>query len=308
MIRIKNTDQNPLVSICIPTYNGEKYILEAIQSAVIQTYRPLEIVVSDDDSQDDTLKIIENFKTKTDIPITIYPHQPAGIGANWNHCIEKSNGDYIKFLFQDDVLMPDCVEKMVKYALNNQNIGLVYCKRDFIYNHSDENHKNWILKYGNLHVYWHNFQVENGQSISGQIFLKNKNLFQSPENKFGEPSAVLINKKVFANVGLFSTKLKQVLDIEFWNRLLKFWDVVYIEQPLIKFRLHEQQTTAINKKNKLNEWKDFYDMMYQTVFFNLSWHNKKYVLKRLNQFWYLIFSFEKKVFNKIRKFRFSNNN
>ena len=58
-----------LVSICIPTYNGAAYILEAMDSAIIQTYPNLEIIVSDDASKDETLHIIEGYKAKTKIPI-----------------------------------------------------------------------------------------------------------------------------------------------------------------------------------------------------------------------------------------------
>ena len=85
-----------LVSICIPTYNGEAYLAEALQSAIAQTYRPLEIIVSDDASKDRTLDIVKEFQTKTDIPFYVYHHQPAGIGANWNNCVSHANGEYIK--------------------------------------------------------------------------------------------------------------------------------------------------------------------------------------------------------------------
>ena len=87
---------NPLVSICIPTYNGAKFIAEAMDSAIKQTYSNLEIVVSDDDSKDETLSIIEAYKTKTSIPVSIYNHEPNGIGANWNNCLNKSKGDYVR--------------------------------------------------------------------------------------------------------------------------------------------------------------------------------------------------------------------
>ena len=106
----------PLVSICIPTYNGAKFIKEAMDSAIAQTYANLEIIVSDDASKDGTLSIIESYKNKTLIPIHIYNHNPEGIGANWNHSVSKAQGDYIKFLFQDDILEPTCIERMMQLA------------------------------------------------------------------------------------------------------------------------------------------------------------------------------------------------
>ena len=72
-----------------------------MNSAISQTYPNLEIIVSDDASIDSTLEIVTSYRDKTEIPIHIYNHQPSSIGANWNNCIKKANGVYMKFLFQD---------------------------------------------------------------------------------------------------------------------------------------------------------------------------------------------------------------
>jgi glycosyltransferase involved in cell wall biosynthesis len=153
----------PLVSICIPTYNGQKFIAEAMDVAIKQTYRPLEIVVSEDASKDATLEIIKSFQNKTDIPIHIFTHKPSGIGANWNNCIVNSNGEYIKFLFQDDTIESNCIEKMVKYAVKSNNIGLVYSKRNFIYNENDKKNIEWVKLYENLHLSWHKNNIVDGR-------------------------------------------------------------------------------------------------------------------------------------------------
>ena len=85
------TENKPLVSICIPTFNGEAYLEECLHSAINQTYKNIEIIVSDDASKDRTLQIINEITSKTDIPIFIFKHQPNGIGANWNNCIKNAN-------------------------------------------------------------------------------------------------------------------------------------------------------------------------------------------------------------------------
>ena len=104
----------PLVSICIPIYNGEAFLAEALASVKTQTYPNLEVVVSDDRSSDASLALVEKFQQEVDLPVRIFTHEPQGIGANWNHCVAKAKGQYIKFLFQDDVLLPTCVEQMVE--------------------------------------------------------------------------------------------------------------------------------------------------------------------------------------------------
>lgn len=268
----------PLVSICIPTYNGQKFISEAMDSAIKQTYRPLEIVVSDDASKDATLEMVKSFLNKTDIPIHIFAHKPSGIGANWNHCIKKSKGEYIKFLFQDDVLAPSCIEKMMGIAVTNKNVGMVYSKRDFLFDSNDVKSKEWIQLYGNLHLSWKKKSIINGEITKGTDLLKDENLLNFPENKIGEPTAVLLKKEVFDTVGLFSEVLKQTLDIEFWYRLMKKYDVVYIDEKLLSFRLHNNQATSVNAKNELNESKSFYYSIY------------------IKLFWYLCFKTQKKLF------------
>lgn len=259
---------HPLVSICIPTYNGEKYIEEALNSAINQTYNNLEIIISDDASVDRTIEIINRFKNLTSIPFYIYYHIPSGIGANWNNCVKNSNGKYIKFLFQDDMLLPTCVEEMVQLAEIHSNIGIVYCKRNFIYDKKDTFSIEWINSFTNLHTSWKELLVKEGVT-SGKKCLKDEYLFHSPKNKFGEPTAVLINKKVFNKIGYFNENLKQTLDIEFWWRVLNYFDVGFVDKNLIMFRLHSEQATQKNVSNQMNELKKLSEFCYDKLFWRL---------------------------------------
>lgn len=274
----------PLVSICIPTYNGQKFIAEAMDAAIKQTYRPLEIVVSDDASKDATLEIIKSFQNKTDIPIHVFTHKPSGIGANWNNCIVNSNGEYIKFLFQDDTIESNCIEKMIKYAVKSNKIGLVYSKRNFIYNENDKKNIEWVKLYENLHLSWHKNNIVDGKINKGVDLLKDDSLLSFPENKIGEPTAVLLKKEVFKKVGYFSENLRQTLDIEFWYRLMKHYDIIFIDAKLVSFRLHDSQATAINSKKYLNEHNQLRNSLYNSLFWYLSFKNKKDFFLKFNTF------------------------
>jgi glycosyltransferase involved in cell wall biosynthesis len=259
---------NPLVSICIPTYNGEKYIEEALNSAINQTYTNLEIIISDDASADNTIEIITKYKTLTQIPIYIYDHKPNGIGANWNNCVKKANGKYIKFLFQDDALLPTCIEEMVQLAETSNTIGLVYCKRDFIYDKKDNYSIEWIKNCGILHASWKNIQTKEGV-LKGKKYLKDEYLLHAPKNKFGEPTAVLLDKKVFEKIGYFNENLKQALDIEFWWRVLNCFDAGFVDKDLILFRLHSEQATQKNSNNQINELEKLSKFCYDKLFWKL---------------------------------------
>lgn len=270
----------PLVSICIPTYNGAKYMAEAMDSAIAQTYDNLEIIVSDDASKDDTLKIIESYKDKTDIPIFIHHHKPNSIGANWNNTIRKAKGTYIKFLFQDDVLMLTCIERMVLLAEEHKNVGLIYCKRKILYNPDIFFDVNWVRKFKDLHLHWNEISLSEGV-VSGKTYLKDSYLLNYPLNKIGEPPAVLIHKNVFKKVGYFSTKLKQELDFEFWYRLMPYFNIGFVDEELIKFRLHSNQATQVNKKVSSKDSTLLPVLFFRNIFIYLHPTQKKKLLKRI---------------------------
>jgi glycosyltransferase involved in cell wall biosynthesis len=262
-------EYNPLVSICIPTYNGAKYIEEALHSALNQTYSNIEIIISDDNSQDSTLEIFRRIMSNTQIPFYIYNHIPSGIGANWNNCVKKANGKFIKFLFQDDILFDNCIEMMITLALKGQNVGLVYCKRKILYDSTDLEHHKWIKDCGILHKSWIDFEVKSGIE-KGRKYLKNYSLLNEPPNKIGEPPAVLLNKSCFEKVGYFDEELKQTLDFEYWYRVMKYYDIGFIDEELIAFRLHKDQATYVNNKNMTNEYSRLMNNLYRTIFWQLN--------------------------------------
>ncbi len=270
----------PLVSICIPTYNGSEFIAEAMNSAISQTFPNLEIVISDDASKDDTINLIESFKKKTEIPIYIHHHQPSGIGANWNHSVKKANGEYIKFLFQDDVLMPTCIERMFDLIGSNENVGLVYCKREIICKTNDKFNVRWLKRFGLLHNHWNGFQVKEG-ILSGKEYLYDEYLLKDPLNKIGEPPAVLLHKSIFEKVGYFNTKLKQELDFEFWYRLMPYFNVGFVDEKLIKFRLHSNQATQVNKSTTTKDSTLSPLILFKYVFKYLHRSQQKKLLKMI---------------------------
>lgn len=276
----------PLVSICVPTYNGGRYLEEALRSAFAQTYPHLEIIVSDDGSTDDTLAVIERLRHEAPMPLTVHHHQPAGIGANWNNCVQHANGTYIKFLFQDDLLAPDCVQRMVDLALTDERIGLVYCKRAILFDHANLKDLEWVGRYGALHRSWKDLQVEEGV-LDGKAYLGDANLMEQPFNKIGEPTAVLLKKECFERVGWFDTQLKQILDYVFWYRVMREYRIGFVDAELMTFRLHSEQATQKNTAQsgvvdyavrKRLYWEQFGDFLHPSVRKELreevTWHGR----------------------------------
>jgi len=271
---------NPLVSICIPTYNGESFIGEAMESAINQTYRPLEIIVSDDASSDTTLEIIKSFIPKTDIPIRISHHNPSGIGANWNNSVKKSSGEYIKFLFQDDLLKPDCIQSMIKLATEDEDIGIVFSQRELIVDGDPNDYAKWIDQFNDLQSNWTKIEkIQHGSSL-----LRDPNFLSHPRNKVGEPTAVLLKKSVFKKVGYFNIDLQQALDYEFWYRVFKYFKAGYINNELVAFRLHNQQTTVKNNQTTIPDYQEYPKLVYKNLFWLLNPRLQKKLFFRYNSF------------------------
>jgi len=286
----------PLVSICIPTYNGAQFIVEAMESAINQTYPNLEIIVSDDVSNDATLKIIEAYKEKTDIPIHIFHHEPNGIGANWNNCIKHAKGEYIKLLFQDDVLLPSCIQEMVHVLENDKSIGLVASKRTFIIENDYHTTatKEWVAIYGDLQKELH-LPLINGVRILDKKLFKSHLFLKSPLNKVGEPPVTLFRSKLVKEIGYFKEDLKQILDYEFYYRVLKKYKIAILEKELVQFRLHPQQATNVNSGNDENEDVKYDYIIYKEYFWYVPWRLQQAMLRKYNVF----IKFIMKIYNKI---------
>lgn len=279
-----------LVSICIPTYNGAEFISEAMESAISQSYPNCEIIVSDDDSNDATVKIIESFKEKSTFPIKVFKHQPSGIGANWNHCIKNANGRYIKFLFQDDVLEPNCIDEMVRIFDRFPEVGLVASKRNFIVNHKNEETEIWIENYKNLQ---RQFETQNEiDIISNELFTRN-DFLSSPLNKIGEPSVVMFRKDIVNEIGFYNENLEQILDYVFCYRLLKKHKIAITNKHLASFRIHENQATNVNRGRQISDYEHYDRILFKEFFKLLDGSQQKRLLNK--------YSWKKKLKIKIKR-------
>jgi glycosyltransferase involved in cell wall biosynthesis len=272
--------EDPLVSICIPTFNGEEYIQETLNSIRNQDYGHIELIVSDDQSSDNTLNIIKAFESEADFPVTICKHTPQGIGENWNNCVKQANGHYIKFVFQDDLIGPNCISEMVKAGSIDSNIGLIYCKRKIIDN-NEEDFEKWHDRFTDLHLHWDNKSLTTLNQL-GKEYLRDANFLIEPLNKIGEPIAVLIKKECFDTIGPFNNELEQVLDFEFFYRLMTKYNVSFIDKELVSFRLHSNQTSVTNSNRNIPDYAILPKIYYEKLFWQLSRRNRMDLLIKFN--------------------------
>lgn len=113
-----------LVSILITAYNEELYIKEAIDSCLSQTYENIEVIVFNDGSTDNTLKILESYVSYKNVKI-LTTSTNRGKVAGLNSCYSVMSGKYLHLMGADDVLLPECIEECIN-AMNNNNIDSLY--------------------------------------------------------------------------------------------------------------------------------------------------------------------------------------
>jgi glycosyltransferase involved in cell wall biosynthesis len=117
----------PSVSVCIPVYNGERYLARAIESVLAQTIRPLEILVLDDGSTDSTSDVAARY------PAVRTMRQPnRGIGYSRQRLVEEARGDWIAFLDHDDYWLPEKLERQCAHT-DDPRVGLVHTDYVFFY-------------------------------------------------------------------------------------------------------------------------------------------------------------------------------
>ncbi|MCS6959990.1 MAG: glycosyltransferase [Pseudanabaenaceae cyanobacterium SKYGB_i_bin29] len=269
----------PLVSICIPTFNGAPFIAATLHSAIHQTYRPLEIIISDDDSTDCTLTIAEEILSNSDIPYRIYRHDRFGLGHNWNYCIAQAQGKYIKFLLQDDQLHPDCVSELVSIFEHNphRKLGMVFCRRQLLF--SDDTRIDDI--YADVASQWTKLETIN----YGYNLLQDPQLFNDPLNKIGEPTNTLILKTVFDRIGTFDPQFQQLIDLDMWWRIMGHYQIGFRDRVLAQFRIHRQQFSQTNSNSAvawLDSWRLFFKMLSHADYEFLSPQIKKAVADKCN--------------------------
>jgi glycosyltransferase involved in cell wall biosynthesis len=220
----------PKVSICIPVYNGERFLQQAVESALRQSYSDFEILIIDNASTDGTVKCAEEM-TSASGKVRLYINdQNIGLVGNLNRCLDLAKGDYIKFLMADDLLQPDCLERMVVPLESHQSVKLVTCGRRIIDALGN--------KLGTKAYLRDDCIVQGGKVITRCLF---------GGNYIGEPSAVMFRKCDVT--GIFREDLPQLSDMDMWFQLLELGDLFSIAKPLCAFRTHAAQMTNANVKS-----------------------------------------------------------
>lgn len=214
----------PLVSILIPSYNHGAFLPAALESALGQSYSPIEIIVVDDGSSDGSLSIAEAYAARYPSVIRVFTHpgrDNKGSSATINHAFENSRGEYISPFASDDVLYPDKLERQVTFLQNNPEVSLAYGYVDIIDDRG----------------------VKCGEILSDD-FSHAPDLVERliVGNRFPGCS-IMIRRGCLEKVGLWDESLIYS-DWELWIRIASQSRVGFLGYPLAMYRMHGYNTVA----------------------------------------------------------------
>lgn len=217
----------PKVSVCIPIFNGEKYIRDALHSVLQQNYQDFEVVIVDNSSTDRTALLVAEFSSQVGKVRFFRNEKNIGLAGNLNRCLEYASGDYIKYLCVDDLLIPGCLERMVAGLDAHPAVSLV-CGGRLSINASGHT-------FGQQSYSRRDAIIPGHKVISGCLF---------GGNFIGGPTAVMFRKA--DALTRFRDDLPQLMDMEMWFCLLERGSLLSIATPLCAVRSHEDQITLAN--------------------------------------------------------------
>ncbi|MES2568258.1 MAG: glycosyltransferase [Bacteroidota bacterium] len=245
------------ISVCIPVFNGEKYIEEAINSVLNQTFKDFELIIVDNKSTDSTVSIIKKY---TDQRITLIQNDSnIGLIPNWNKSMEHAKGEYIKILPADDYIYPDCLQ--LQYAVLEQDIdhkiSMVCGRRNIINDTGKVLFNRGFCKY--------RLEISGFEAI-------NKNV-RSGGNIIGEGGAILFRKEILNKTGLFNSDIFYVLDLDLWYKILLHGRLFTLPNIVSAFRVSSGSASVLVVKKQREDLSNFIKKIYLNKEYKVTWLN-----------------------------------
>jgi glycosyltransferase involved in cell wall biosynthesis len=204
---------NPKVSVIIPVYNRERFIAQALDSVLAQTYGNFEIVIVNDGSTDGSEDKIQPYWRYGNVKY--HYQQNCGVSAARNAAIRMSSGELIAFLDSDDLWLPDKLAKQVEFMSDHPDVSLVHSNRGYV----DINGKRKEVS----------IPQTSGSCCFKELFLRNGIM----------SSTVVVTRRCLDVTGLFNCDLPGCEDYELWLRIARQSTIGYVKDVLALYRFHD---------------------------------------------------------------------
>lgn len=220
-----------LVSVVIPAYNYAKFLPAAVESVLAQTYSPIELIVVDDGSTDETPAILTGYGDR----IQNIRKVNAGLSAARNTGIKAARGQFVGFLDADDLWLPDKIAMQMELYARHPEAGCIGCGVQVV---------DADLKEG---------RRTSHADLVGTSEKRLQDILLRREWVGGSGSGALIRRSILDEVGLFDENLTAAEDWDMWLRIVAQYSVYNVREPLVRIRRHFTGTFRNAEKMERNQ-------------------------------------------------------
>jgi glycosyltransferase involved in cell wall biosynthesis len=230
---------NPQISVVLPVYNGEKYLVEAIDSILAQTFPDFELIMIDDGSTDNSLKILRWYE-KIDTRVQVLTRENRGLASTLNDSIEIARGEWLARMDQDDIALPNRFERQLAW-LNETGADIS---------------GSWVKRFGSSD----NRVVKLRQSNEA---IRMEMLFTSP---FAHPTVIM--RTTLVKKLRYDKAWEKAEDYDLWERAAEAgWQMTNLPEVLVLYRVHKSQISTstsgrqhqLSQKIRLRYWRYIFD-------------------------------------------------
>ncbi len=224
--------RNPKVSVIVNFHNAEKYLRQCVNSIIEQEFKDLEIILWDNNSNDNSSKIIKSYEDRR--IRYFFNKEKVPLYKARNQAIYNAKGELISFL--------DCDDWWEKNYLSSRKFFFTDTKFDFFYSNA-----NFF------------FERNKKKKIYKKYKLPQGNIFEPLiKDYFLIISGVIFRKSIFENYGLFNENYNIIGDYDFLIKISQFCQAHSIDQPLLNYRVHDNNFSKLNSKMFHEEYRDWY--------------------------------------------------
>jgi len=220
-------NKNPRVSVLMPVYNGERYLREAVESILDQTFTDFEFVIVDDGSTDNTWQILQSYAANEPRIVLVRNETNVGVARSLNKGLELARGEYVARMDADDVSLPGRLTAQVAFLDEHPEVGVLGCAVQVIDGCGNPSR---IRR----------FPAEHG-------VIKWCLCFDDP---IAHPT-VMMRREVVGRVGGYSTDLLTAEDYDLWRRLNQVTRLSNLPEMLLYLRRHEACVTRAHRAKQL---------------------------------------------------------
>lgn len=208
------------ISVIMPVHNGERFVGEAIESILNQTFTDYELIIVDDGSTDTTPAILQRYE-QADPRVRLYRHPTnRGVYLSRNLGCQHANGSYLALMDADDISLPDRLQRQADYLNGSPNIGLVGSAAQAI---DESGHAQSVMHFPTL------------PGVLGWMILF---------SNFFVLSTVMIRRSIMEQLGYYRTDVNVGQDFDLWARAGRITQMVNLPEPLVKYRVWNGSITS----------------------------------------------------------------